>query len=43
MASPTRMPVAANRPIIVWNVAARRGVGMSRVTSAIRATTSASE
>ena len=43
MASPTRMPVAASSPIIVWNVADRRGVGMSRGTVSIRARTSASE
>jgi hypothetical protein len=43
MASPTRMPVALSSPIMVRKVAARRGVGMTRGTAAIKASTSADE
>jgi hypothetical protein len=37
------MPVAASSPIMVWNVAARNGVGTSCGTAAISILTSASE
>jgi hypothetical protein len=43
MASPTRMPVVANRPITVWTVAARNGVGTSCGTAPISASTSLAE
>ena len=43
MASPTRMPVAASSPIMVWKVAARSGVGTSRGTALISASTSPAE
>jgi hypothetical protein len=43
MVSPTRIPVAARSPIMVWKVAARSGVGTSRVTAAIKVSTSSEE
>jgi hypothetical protein len=43
MVSPTRMPGPASRPIMVWNAAARNGVGTSRDTAFVSASTSPSE
>jgi hypothetical protein len=43
MTSPIRKPVAASRPSIVWKVAARIGVGTTRGTDSINASTSLEE